>query len=217
MEIWKSWVEEAKKDFDFIGRQYMLSALLLCLYSNDVDINELKLGIQIAMSEEVNEQFPERARVVWTTLSNHIPDWSYAALKASDLSLSKEMFADCEYYLERCSDQNDEFYAWSLDIRARLSVEKGDSDRALEYWRLGIKAARENSQTDVVRILEDRFKKHDWRRRLSDTRVEVEEKVELERAPKSIHTNTTGQDKEIDAREFERFIDQCLERLGLDI
>jgi tetratricopeptide (TPR) repeat protein len=96
---------------------------------------------------------PALAWRFYDPLSERLPGWDYALLKAADLSLQRGDLERCRAHLSRGMELHGQ-NPWLHDIAARLAVAEGAVEQALEAWQRATACCADQPEEPRAQMLE---------------------------------------------------------------
>ncbi len=137
LSCWGLWFETVRQDLEQAAAPEQ-RLLLGWIIQNR---RWLPAALEPALEQLLGEAFvaahPAQACRLFNELSERLPQWSYARLKAADLCLDRGELERCGHHLSTALD-NQWQLAWLHDIAARLAIAKGDVLQALEHWQQAV-------------------------------------------------------------------------------
>jgi tetratricopeptide (TPR) repeat protein len=162
LEGWKIWLQAMQGDRRRIDEPAMRLLLGLVIARRQWLPGPLEPTLEklFGEDEDLSERHPALAWRFFDPLCERLPQWSYARLKAADLSLQRGDLERCRQHLDGASDAQWQL-AWLHDIAARRALAEGDVEGALAGWQRAIERcntgdAPQESQAEVVEIFRQR-------------------------------------------------------------
>jgi tetratricopeptide (TPR) repeat protein len=159
-QAWQCWLGDVEDDLSRIDAPALRLLLGLVIAGRKRLPEPLEPPLERLLGEELVERQPAVAWRFFDPLSERLPQWSYARLKAADLSLQRGELGRCRQHLDGASDDQWQL-AWLHDIAARHSLAEGDVEGALAGWQRAIERCQigdgaQDSQAEVGEIFRQR-------------------------------------------------------------
>ena len=135
--------------------QLALLGIILGRVNNLADMEAKVIGF---IGEDQVEEDPKSALSFWGPVSKAAPTWTYARLKAADLSILANDLNGCECYLEAAT-ADQQIVPWLWDIKARLSICRCSTSEALGYWDEAMRLCIQDQDTDLANLMRERRNK----------------------------------------------------------
>jgi tetratricopeptide (TPR) repeat protein len=154
LQAWKAWLEPVQADRSRCAEPALQLLLGLVIHGRASLPGALEPALEQLLGEDLVVAEPALAWRLLDPLCERMPEWNYARLKASDLSLQRGDLERCCYHLAQASAEQWQL-AWLHDIAARHALAMGDVAKALEHWQQAITRCGE-ADADVVEIFRQR-------------------------------------------------------------
>ena len=161
VEIWRSWLAPVQERWERAAEQQQLGLMGLLLGRTEQLPAPLEPALQQLVGEEQVTADPSAALAVWAPLSRRRPEWTYARLKAADLSLQLQQLKDCAGHLEAASTEQLQ-QPWLQDIKARLAMARQEPREALRSWEEAIRLAGSCGDENLAELFRQRRREAEW-------------------------------------------------------
>ena len=94
-------------------------------------------------------------------MSRRLPEWTYARLKAADLSLQLQHLKTSAEYLEAATPEQRQI-PWLWDIEARLAMARQQARVALGCWEEAIRLAGTSGDEELAELFRQRRREAEW-------------------------------------------------------
>jgi hypothetical protein len=155
LELWQlvsPLVQQEPQWLDLPALQLLLGLLI-------AQREQLPGSLEEALEQVMGEAFvaahPALAWRLFDALSERLPAWDYALLKAADLSLQRGELERCGNHLQRALPPQRELY-WLHDIQARFKLAGGDVAAALAAWQRAQELAQAKADQAEVELFRQR-------------------------------------------------------------
>ena len=162
LEVWRIWLQRMQGDRSRIDEAAMRLLLGLVVAGRKWLPGPLEPPLEklLGEDEDLSALQPALAWRFFDPLCERLPQWSYARLKAADLSLQRGELGRCRQHLDGASD-GQWHLAWLHDIAARLALAEADVEGALAGWQRAIERCQigdgaQGSQAEVGEIFRQR-------------------------------------------------------------
>ena len=154
-----------------VAAEYEQLALLGIILGRINNLDEMETKVISLIGEHQVDEDPKTALSFWGPVTKIAPTWTYARLKAADLSILSDDLNGCEGYLEAATAEQ-QIEPWLWDIKARLSICRCSSSEALVYWEKAIGLCIQKEDTDLACLMRERRNKalldSEW---IADTQI----------------------------------------------
>ncbi len=161
LELWRSWLAAVQERWQRAAEPRQLSVMGLLLGR----LEQLGAPLEPAMEKLVGEEQvaadPSAALAVWALLSRRLPQWTYARLKAADLSLQLQQLNSCSEHLEAATAEQRQL-PWLWDIKARLAMARQQPRQALRCWEEAIQLAGAGGDEELAELFRQRRREAEW-------------------------------------------------------
>ena len=160
LAAWQEWSQLVLADGGLHRLQEPAVQLLLgiVLHGREWLPEPLEPVLARIVGEEVVAAEPALAWRFYDPLSERLPEWEYALLKAADLSLQRGELERCGAHIQRGLAVHGH-NPWVHDIAARLALAQGDVEAALACWQQAITlcaAMADDVQAQLVELFRQR-------------------------------------------------------------
>jgi len=146
VELWLAWLQAVQADRARIDEPALRLLLGLVINGREQLPGPLEPALEQLVGEELVTAEPALCWRFFDALSDRLPQWGYARLKAADLSLQRGELQRCRELLDGASDGQWQL-AWLHDVAARLALAQGGVAEALAAWQRAIE--RSTSDADL--------------------------------------------------------------------
>jgi hypothetical protein len=161
LELWRSWLAAVKEQWQRAAEPQQLALMGLLLGRVEQLSAPLEPAIEQLVGEEQVAADPAAALAVWGPLCRRIPNWTYARLKAADLSLQLQQLNNCgEHLAEATAEQRQ--LPWLRDIEARLAMARQQPREALRGWNEAIRLAGASGDEELAELFRQRRREAEW-------------------------------------------------------
>jgi len=161
LELWRSWLAAVQERWQAAAEPKQLGLMALLLGRLD----QLKAGFEPAMEQLIGEvqvaADPAAALTIWCQCSRRRPGWTYARLKAADLSLQRQQLQACAEHLAAATAEQRQL-PWLLDIEARLAMARQQPREALHSWEEAIRLAGASGDDELAELFRQRRREAEW-------------------------------------------------------
>jgi tetratricopeptide (TPR) repeat protein len=133
-QVWRQSAEAGREPLDGPPMQLLLG---LVIQGREWIAEPLEPVLVQVAGEELVTAEPALAWRFYDPLSERLPEWDYALLKAADLSLQRGELERCGGHLARGLERHAS-NPWLHDIAARLALAQGAVEPALAAWQRAI-------------------------------------------------------------------------------
>lgn len=137
LQAWQVWLGKAEHDLGRIDEPALRLLLGFVIAGLKRLPEPLEPPLERLLGEELVERQPAMAWRFFDPLCERLPQWSYARIKAADLSLQRGELERCRKHLDGASGDQCQL-AWLHDIAARHALAEGDVEGALAGWQRAI-------------------------------------------------------------------------------
>jgi tetratricopeptide (TPR) repeat protein len=226
LELWRSWLAPVQERWQRAADPRQLSLMGLLLGR----LEQLGAPLEPVMEKLVGEEQvaadPSAALAVWAPLSRRLPQWTYARLKAADLSLQLQQLNSCGEHLEAATPEQRQL-PWLCDIEARLAMARQQPREALRCWEEAIRLAGASGDEELAELFRQRRREAEWEAEwMVDTPVfsgasgdealdRFAERLEAWAQRAGVGLSGSATSGEPDPEAFAAFLDQASGRLAL--
>lgn len=161
MELWRSWLAAVQERWQRAAEPQQLALMGLLLGRLEQLPAPLEPAIERLVGEEQVAADPAAALAVWGALSRRVPGWTYARLKAADLSLQLQQLNGCGEHLEAATAEQRQL-PWLCDIQARLAMARQQPREALRCWEEAIRLAGGSGDEELAELFRQRRREAEW-------------------------------------------------------
>lgn len=226
LELWRSWLAPVQERWQRAAEPRQLSLMGLLLGRAEQLPAPLEPAIEQLVGEEQVAADPSAALAVWASLSRRLPQWTYARLKAADLSLQLQQLNSCAEHLEAATAEQRKL-PWLCDIEARLAMARQQPREALRCWEEAIRLAGASGDEELAELFRQRRREAEWETEwMVDTPVfsgtsgdealdRFAERLEAWAQRAGVKLSGSATSSEPDPEAFAAFLDQASGRLAL--
>lgn len=150
LAAWRAWLAAVNSERRRSGEPALQLLLGLVIHGRDRLPGPLEPALEQLLGEELVAAEPALAWRLLDPLCERLPHWSYARLKAADLSLQRGELERCEQHLNRASAEQWQL-PWLHDIAARHALAKGELLQALTSWQTAIARCEGEADAEIFR------------------------------------------------------------------
>lgn len=161
LELWRSWLAAVQERWQRAAEPQQLSLMGLLLGRVEQLPAPLEPAVQQLVGEEQVATDPTAALAVWGPLCRRIPSWTYARLKAADLSLQLQQLNSCGEHLETATAEQCQL-PWLWDIQARLAMARAQPREGLRHWEEAIRLAGASGDEELAELFRQRRREAEW-------------------------------------------------------
>ena len=161
LELWRSWLAAVQDRWQRAAEPPQLALMGLLLGRAEQLSGPLEPAIEQLVGEEQVVADPAAALAVWGPLSRRVPHWTYARLKAADLSLQLQQLNSCGEHLDGATDDQRQL-PWLCDIQARLAMARQQPREALGRWDEAIRLAGASGDEELAELFRQRRREAEW-------------------------------------------------------
>ena len=161
LELWRSWLAAVQERWQRAAEPQQLSLMGLLLGRVEQLPAPLEPAVEQLVGEEQVAADPAAALAVWGPLCRRMPSWTYARLKAADLSLQLQQLNSCGEHLEAATAEQRQL-PWLCDIQARLAMARAQPREALRHWEEAIRLAGAGGDEELAELFRQRRREAEW-------------------------------------------------------
>ena len=161
LELWKSWLAAVQERWQRAAEPKQLAVMGLLLGRLEQLQAPLEPVIEQLVGEEHVAADPAAALAVWGQLCWRLPQWTYARLKAADLSLQLQQLNSCSEHLQAATAEQRQI-PWLCDIQARLAMARQQPREALRHWEEAIRLAGAGGDEELAELFRQRRREAEW-------------------------------------------------------
>jgi len=226
IELWRCWLAAVQEHWQQAAEPKQLSVMGLLLGRAEQLPAPLEPALEQLVGEEQVAADPSAALAVWAPLSRRLPQWTYARLKAADLSLQLQQLNSCAEHLEAATAEQRKL-PWLCDIEARLAMARQQPREELRCWEEAIRLAGASGDEELAELFRQRRREAEWEAEwMVDTPVlsgasgdealdRFAERLEVWAQRAGVKLSGSATSSEPDPEAFAAFLDQASGRLAL--
>lgn len=161
LELWRSWLAAVQPQWQRAAEPQQLAVMGLLLGRLEQLPAPLEPALEQLIGEEQVAADPATALAIWAPLSRRRPNWTYARLKAADLSLQRQQLQACADHLAAATAEQRQL-PWLLDIEARLAMARQQPREALRSWEEAIRLAGASGDEELAELFRQRRREAKW-------------------------------------------------------
>lgn len=161
MKLWRSWLAAVQPNWQAAAEPKQLGVMGLLLARLDQLPAPLEPAVEQLIGEAQVVADPAAALAIWAPLSRRLPAWTYARLKAADLSLQRQQLQACASHLAAATAEQQQV-PWLLDIEARLAMARQQPRDALRSWDESIRLAGAAGDEELAELFRQRRREAEW-------------------------------------------------------
>ncbi len=161
LELWRSWLAAVQESWQRAAEPKQLAVMGLLLGRLEQLPAPLEPAIEQLVGEEQVAADPAAALAVWGPLCRRLPQWTYARLKAADLSLQLQQLNSCSEHLQAATAEQRQL-PWLCDIQARLAMARQQPREALRHWEEAIRLAGAGGDGELAELFRQRRREAEW-------------------------------------------------------
>ena len=161
IELWRCWLAAVQECWQQAAEPKQLSVMGLLLGRAEHLPAPLEPALEQLIGEEQVAGNPSAALAVLAPLSRRLPQWTYARLKAADLSLQLQQLTSCGKHLEAATAEQRK-HPWLCDIEARLAMARQQPREALRCWEEAIRLAGASDDAELAELFRQRRREAEW-------------------------------------------------------
>lgn len=161
LDCWRQWLLAVQPRWQAAAEAPQLALMGLVLGRMEQLPAPLEPAVEQLIGEEQVAVDPAAALAIWAPLCRRLPQWTYARLKAADLSLQQQQLSCCAEHLGAATAEQRQL-PWLLDIQARLAMAQQQPRAALAAWEEAIRLAGSQGDAELAELFRQRRREAEW-------------------------------------------------------
>ena len=161
LDCWRQWLLAVQPRWQAAAEAPQLALMGLLLGRLEQLPAPLEPAVEQLIGEEQVAADPAAALAIWAPLCRRLPQWTYARLKAADLSLQLQQLSSCAELLGAATAEQRQL-PWLLDIEARLAMAQQHPRAALAAWEEAIRLAGSQGDAELAELFRQRRREAEW-------------------------------------------------------
>ena len=161
LDIWQKWLVAVQPRWQAAAEAPQLALMGLLLGRLEQLPAPLEPALEQLIGEEQVSADPATALAIWAPFCRRLPQWTYARLKAADLSLQQQKLTSCAEHLNAATTEQRKV-PWLLDIEARLAMAQQQPHAAMAAWEEAIRLAGSQGDEELAELFRQRRREVEW-------------------------------------------------------